>query len=85
MERWTANNQPGNGKGQMAAIQHGAATKKLSLLPYEKQLIELLGWSEEEYKYFQSQLDDRLKPRPAEYDHIPDIRNEPVSTSFLVQ
>ena len=48
-----------------------------ALLPYEKDLIQLLGCSESEYKelYRFNQL--LKKARPAEYDHIPDVVNGP--------
>ena len=68
----------------MGAIQQGPASKKLPLLPYEKQLIDLLGWSEDEYQYFQSELAKRQGPRPAEYAHIPDIVNEPATTTAIL-
>jgi hypothetical protein len=52
----------------------GAQYSKLPLLPFEKQLIELLGCSEKEYRYFAEQARWRGLQRPAEYDHIPDIQ-----------
>jgi hypothetical protein len=55
------------------------------MLPYEKQLAGMLGISEQEYIWFSEELKALQKPRPAEYAHIPDIRNEPVSvTTALV-
>lgn len=44
------------------------------LLPYEKQLIDIAGCSEEEYRRFVSFARERARVRPAEYDHIPDIQ-----------
>ena len=56
------------------------------LLPYELSLIEAIGCSEEEYKEFVRHAMLRQRVRPAEYDHIPDVVNEPVTTTtFLVQ
>jgi len=54
------------------------------LLPYEKQLIELLGCSVEEYQFFIREAEKRSGVRPAEYDLIPDIRNEPALIVSIV-
>jgi hypothetical protein len=57
------------------------------LLPYEKQLIDALGCTEEEYKEFVRHLQHKAYARPAGYEHIPDIRNDPTGgllTSFLI-
>ena len=51
----------------------------IPLLPYEKQLIEALGCSEAEYCEFIQQLERRAYVRPAGYEHIPDIRMDPVT------
>ena len=48
------------------------------LLPYEKQLIDSLGCTEEEYKEFVRHLQDKATARPAEYALVPDIQNGPV-------
>lgn len=63
----------------MAAIDGAAQIKSLPLLPYERELIELLGCSVEEYQQFASEVRRRGLTRPAAYDHIPDIRCDPVS------
>ena len=42
------------------------------LLPYEKQLIDALGCTEEEYKEFVRHLQHKAYARPAGYDHVPD-------------
>ena len=47
----------------------------LPLLPYERQLIELLGCTAEEYQHFKKQVILKSKERPAEYAHIPDVQN----------
>jgi hypothetical protein len=60
---------------------------KLPLLPFEKELISLAGCTEDEYRYFVAEAQKRAKLRPAEYDHIPDIRCDPtggVLTSILI-
>lgn len=68
----------------MVPFQHDA---DVPLLPYEKQLIELLGCSEEEYRHFVEQARWRSLHRPAEYDLVPDIRCDPtggILTSILI-
>jgi hypothetical protein len=47
--------------------------KKRVLLPYEIQLIELLGCSREEYEFFVEESQRKAGARPAEYDCIPEI------------
>lgn len=56
----------------------------LPLLPFERELVETLGCSEAEYRAFTVEAMKRSRIRPAEYDHIPDIRCDPFLTSFLV-
>jgi len=54
------------------------------LLPYEKDLIQLLGCSEEDYRKllrFNALLE---RTRPAEYDHVPEIVNDAVVTPILI-
>lgn len=53
--------------------------RQMPLLPYEKQLIELIGCSEDEYRKFAQEAIWRGRLRPAEYDHIPDVRADVVS------
>ena len=50
------------------------AVKQLPLLPYERELIDTLGCSEEEYQYFAYEAMRRAAVRPAAYDGIPDIQ-----------
>ena len=64
----------------------GVRIYELPLLPYERQLIETLGCTEQEYRRFAYLAAKRGALRPAEYAHIPHIVNEPVSsTAFLTQ
>ena len=49
------------------------STKQIPLLPYEKQLIETIGITEQEYQQFVFEALRRAATRPAEYDNIPDI------------
>lgn len=57
---------------------------KRPLLPYEKQLCELVGCSEAEYSEFLEELERNSYVRPAEYDHIPDIRCDPATVAVLI-
>ena len=62
-------------------------SKKLPLLPYEKQLIQTLGCTEEEYRFFVREAQKRAQVRPAAYSSIPDIRAtglEPWAVAALV-
>jgi hypothetical protein len=54
------------------------------LLPWEKEIIDILGVSVEEYQWFVKETTERARIRPAEYDLVPDIRNAPALTVFLV-
>jgi len=56
----------------------------MPLLPFEKQLIEILGCSEEEYRKFAAEAAWRGRTRPAEYAHIPDIVNVSATTIAIV-
>lgn len=55
----------------------------MPLLPYEKDLIELLGVTEEEYKAHKKELLWQNRERSAEYAHIPDIRCDPLTISII--
>ena len=50
-----------------------------ALLPYEKELIRTLGISEEDYREYSYEVMRKGTARPAGYEHIPDIRCDPVS------
>ena len=69
---------------EQSGLVFGARLYTTPLLPFEKQLIELIGCSEEEYRRFTAEAERRSKIRPAEYDHIPDIRCDPVITPILI-
>ena len=73
--------QPGNAK---SGVVLGSYVYEAPLLPYEKQLIAAIGSTEEEYRQFVGEVIRRSKVRPAGYEHIPDIRCEPVVTPLLV-
>lgn len=52
---------------------------RLPLLPFERQLIEALGCTEEEYRQFTAEAEWRGLRRPAGYEHIPEVRADVVS------
>ena len=56
----------------------------LPLLPYERQLIAFLGITEAEYRQYRKGLINSGKPRPAEYELIPDVQAAPAAP-FLIQ
>ena len=56
---------------------------RLPLLPYERQLIEALQCSEEEYREYRRGLVNAGRRRPAEYAHIPDIVNDPTTVAIV--
>lgn len=73
--------QPSFERGRMVPIQHQAVQP---LLPYEKNLIKTLGCSEQEYQQFADEVRRRVKERPEEYAHIPDIRNVEVAVAIAI-
>lgn len=54
------------------------------LLPFERQLIAELGCTEEEYLEFKRQVEWLSRERPAAYDGVPDVRNEPTAIILFV-
>lgn len=54
-----------------------------TLLPYEQELIRVLGCSEEEYRDYVREVQFKSRVRPAEYEHIPDIRCDPLTVSIV--
>jgi hypothetical protein len=66
-------------------VVFGPSIYDVPLLPYEKQLIETIGITEEEYQLFAAEVRRRGVIRPAEYDHIPEIFcAEPKSTAVII-
>jgi hypothetical protein len=68
--------QPANAGG---GLETGARPYDPPLLPYEVALIEALGCTEQEYRQFVRHAQLQARVRPAEYAHIPDVVNDPVS------
>ena len=52
----------------------GIQLYEVPLLPYERQLIDILDWDEEDYKRFAYLAAKKGQIRPAEYAHVPDIQ-----------
>ena len=71
--------QPDNGKGELVPFDPSGQTLGSPLLPYEKELIRTLGCTEEEYRSYVKKVRLQSRQRPAGYEHIPDIRCDPVT------
>jgi hypothetical protein len=54
-----------------------------TLLPFEKQIIQLVGCTEEEYRRLAAEAMRRGMARPAGYEHIPDVRMDPLTISII--
>ena len=65
-------------------VPHRGYSYQRDLLPAERQLIETLGLSRAEYFDFLDNCYRESKERAPGYELIPDIRNEPISTSTWV-
>lgn len=84
MGRRSTPHQPDDRKsGLVPYVKPGAALER-PLLPYEKELIRLLGCSEAEYRQHVREVQFKSKTRPAGYELIPDIRCEPISTTTIL-
>jgi hypothetical protein len=68
---------------QKGAMVFGPSLYDVPLLPFEKQLIETVNITEEEYRYFVSEAIRKGKTRPAGYELIPEVNAE-VSTATLL-
>ena len=58
------------------SVVFGPTVYDVPLLPYEKELIKTIGITEEEYRKFAAEVRRKGLVRPAEYEHLPDVRNE---------
>ena len=67
-----------------SGVDYHAKLYEAPLLPFEKQLIETIGATEEEYRYLVTEAIRRGKVRPAGYEHVPDIENK-VIAAWVVQ
>ena len=66
--------QPDNGKGELVPFDPTRKTLGGALLPYEKELIRILGCTEEEYRRHVVAVQLKSKQRPAEYELVPDVQ-----------
>lgn len=67
-------------RGSMEPYRHRVVQP---LLPYEKRLINALGCTEEEYRYFSAEVERKSKERPEAYAHIPDINNDATTIAII--
>ena len=72
--------QSTNAKGP---VVFGPSVYDVPLLPFEKQLIETVNITEEEYRYFVSEAIRKGKTRPAGYELVPDIQAAESATVIL--
>ena len=79
MGRRSTPHQPNDGNGELVPFDQAEQALGGALLPYEKELIRLLGCTEEEYRKYAKEIQFKSRARPAGYEHIPDIRCDPVS------
>lgn len=68
-QRDTAHQQTAAGRSLVPYVKH----HKLPLLPYEKQLIQQLGCTEQQYRDFVEAAYKRAWHKPAGYDHVPEV------------
>lgn len=81
MERRPVSYLQGKKRGELVAPE----AFRRRLLPYEWGIIQSLGVTEQEYREIFQRIAEEQRQRSAEYAHIPDIVNEPVSlTAVLV-
>ena len=73
--------QSENAKG---AVVFGPSVYDVPLLPFEKELIQTIGITEEEYRKFAAEVRRKGLVRPAEYEHIPDVVNGDPFTAALI-
>ena len=71
--RFSAHQSSSNAR-DVVSLAGPTKIQRLPLLPYEKQLIQALGCSEEEYREYRQQLINHGLRRPAGYEHIPDAQ-----------
>ena len=61
----------------------GPSVYDLPLLPFEKELIKTIGLTEEEYCKFAAEVRRKGVVRPAEYEHIPDVKNDATTLAII--
>ena len=66
-------------------VPHRGLEHRQHLLPYEQQICDAIGISEEEYFDYFELVQQAKRARGQDYAHIPDVVNEPISlTTVLV-
>ena len=78
--------QQTNERSGMVPYRKNSSTL-VPLLPFERDLIEILNWSEEEYRKFTTAVAVKGGRRPAGYENIPDIVSDPtggILTSIVI-
>jgi len=68
---------------QGGGLETGARPYNPPLLPYEIALIEALGCTEQEYRQFVRHAQLQARVRPAEYAHIPNVVNDPLTVAIV--
>jgi hypothetical protein len=66
-----------------SGLGSGANVYSPRLLPFEKQLCEITGLNEAEYRFSVAEAYKHAKTRPAEYDLIPDINADAATLTAL--
>ena len=77
-KRRTPHQQPDR-ESELVPFDPAGQTLDRPLLPYEKELIRILGCTEEEYRKTQSRSDIRAPSDRRHMSMIPDVRCEPIS------
>ena len=75
--------QPDNRKGQLVPYEPAGKLLASPLLPFEYELIRLLGCTEQEYRNHVEEVKRRGGVRPAEYALIPDVQNAAVVPALI--
>lgn len=73
--------QPPTGEG---GLVFSAKPWQTPLLPYERQLIELIGCTEDEYRKLEAEARRRGRLQPAGYEYIPDVQMGPALVPALI-
>jgi len=72
--------QPASAESRLGS---GVTIYRPNLLPYERQIIELAGVTEDEYRFFVKEAYSRAKIRPAEYNAVPEVINDAATLTAL--
>lgn len=81
MGQGDSSHTPFDPKGGLVPYRTG---KQRPLLPWEREIIDLLGCSVDEYRWFVEETTKRARTRPAEYALIPDIVNDPATLTSII-